>query len=210
VSDENSKELTNLAEDYIKRGLSTEEAAIVVQWNLNGRPHATRADLPLVRELFLNGYSAVQINEKFSEIPVPAILYLRCKHKWDEVRDQRKRDLVANALPNAGTIQLDAVRFLTEVINGTHVKYREQLMRYVADPKREKPPEVLPHSFSQYENLVTLLKDLLTPPGTKAAGSLPGTPLVAVNISQSTGDVTVTAKDAEDALIQEMKIKKKK
>ena len=200
------KELTNLAADYIARGLSEEEAKLVVEWNLGGRLHASRADLPLVRELFLNGYSAIQINEKFPEVPIAAILYLRCKHKWDEVKDQRRRDLVSNALTNAGAAQLDAIRFLGEVLNGTHVKYREQLMKYVADPKREKPPEVLPHNFSQYESMVSLLKELTTP----AKGNVTETPGASVFINTNGGAVTVTPSDVAKKMIEDMKAKKKR
>jgi hypothetical protein len=189
--------MDNLLEAYLDRGLSTTEAAMVVDWCDRGRPGVARLNLPFVEQLYVVGYSVQEIHENFPEFPFEAVLWAKAQFKWDEKRDQKKRDLARQTLPGALDARLDGIRFVTEIINATHVKWRNQIIKYMANPEREAPPECLPKSLHQYGALQELLQTMMGPPeGAKnSTGSALAAigPLVNVTIANGSEGGTDTA-----------------
>lgn len=189
----------NQLDAYKAKGLTEDEAKQVQNWTDRGRPGATKLNPKMLESIYMAGYSCQEIHYQFPEVPLEAILWCRISHGWDQRLQLKRQELADKALPKAIDAQLDAVRFLSEIIQATHVKYRHQLLKYIANPEREAAPDVLPKSLSQYGSLVELLKTITTPPGQKD-GAAPTSPLVSINVSNDKGTIEVKGSDVKDAL----------
>jgi len=187
-------------EIYTTKSLSSEEAKVVESFEERGRPGVVRLRVDFLQSVYNLGYSCQEINSQMPEYPLDALLWARWKYDWDKKRDDYQASVQNRVLPNATHARVDGLQFLSEIMGATHAMWRQQLLKYLAAPDREKAPEFLPKTLHQYSSLAALMKDLMTPDNKTAGAGSMAQPLVSVNISGDSRTVEVRAGDVKDAL----------
>jgi hypothetical protein len=189
-------------------GLTEEEAKMVQSWIDRGRPGITKIKADFLSSIYNLGYSCQQIHKEFPEYELEAILWARVKFDWDKRRAEYQQTLAANTMASAAEAHLEGIQFLSMVMKVTHVKMKQEMMRYLAAPDREKPPEFLPTTLHQYMNAQSQLSEMITPPAAKK-GDQPAGAQVFINAPGAQVS-TATPEEVAKAMIEEMKNMEKK
>lgn len=202
-------------EDLTQKGLTEDEAKVLAQWVEDGKPGVSKYKAERLGEIYCLGYSCKEISRWFPEFPYEIILWSRVYYKWDQLRDQYRNQVQQEIVRAALSTRLEAVRFLSDIITASHVKWRKEILSYLADPdKFEKPPKILPDNIYNYSQIVNQLKELTDPPAGKKGEDLTTTPLVSVSINNSESkkaDIVVqnaTPEDIKKALYEDLNGKK--
>jgi hypothetical protein len=153
-------------------------------------------------QLYALGYSCEDIHRWYPQFPLPVLLWARFQYNWDDVRDRYQRVTQGKALEAALGAKTESVRLLADAIAATNLKWRRELMDYLADPENNKAPDFLPKSLSGYQNMLDMLDKLVTPP--VVGDKTPAGPLVNINLGR-TLDTRADPKDVAASLIAEMK-----
>lgn len=203
---------------YKESGLTEEESKIVADWVEKGRPGISNIKADQLLSIYLLGYSCNEINKEFPEYSLPAILWCKAKFEWDKRKQEYNLAIQDAITKHAANVRSDAIRFMGELISATHIKWRKDILKYLAAPDREKAPACLPSSLNEYGKLVSLLDEIMNPagkiknlPGNKA-GIPEGTPLVNVNINNGSEPkpVVIDQDAVKNALVLEMNSKNTK
>ena len=150
----------NKLEIYIAKGLTEEESASLVRYNNAGRPGVSKINVDALEALFNIGYTCQEIHAQFPEYPIGAILLARVQNSWDSKRDEYRKSLEREILNSVKNAKVEAVKMVSDLVAATNISWKQQLMRYLANPEKEKAPEFLPKTLHQYSSLATLLNDL--------------------------------------------------
>jgi hypothetical protein len=218
MSDTETKPETALTV-YQSAGLNEAEAKSVAEWVEKGKPGLARSKAESLGSIYLLGYTCQEIARMFPEYDLPLLLYARVEYGWDQAKLRYKNDLQESIIESAKSVKLDSTQFMSEMIKATHVKWRADILRYLAAPDRVEPPACLPNTLHGYQSAVTMLNDLIEPKVQRLPGGgrippsnidLPpnqvAAPLVSVTVNQSSEKpaVEVTSKeipqDAEDPI----------
>lgn len=194
---------------YTEKGLTTEEASLVQKWVESGRPGISRIKADFLSSIYNLGYSCQQIHAKFPEYQLEGILWARAHFEWDKRRVEYNKELKTSTLQHAGEAHLEGINLLATVLKVTNVRWRDEVVRYLAAPDREKPPEFLPTSLHQYMNAQTQLAELMAPPAQKNGQPAQAGAQVFIN-APGANVSNVDPKDVAKAMIDEMKNKDKK
>ena len=204
-------ELSKYSLESLKEGgLTPEEALILSKWVDDGKVGVTKLKAESFGKLYALGYSCQDIHHNFPEYPLSLLLYARVMYKWDEERSSYRRSIQENIAEAAINARAESIKFLTEIAGATHEKWRKEIMEYVANPSKEKAPDCLPNSLTQYGNLMKLLQEIVNPSSTsKKTGSESDmsktTPLVSIQVNNKEGaSVNITQSDVKDALIKDV------
>lgn len=170
--------------ELLEKGFTDEELEALTKWIDAGKPGLAKSRADRMGEIYLLGYSCQDLHKWFPEYPLETLLFARAQYDWDRLREEYKKNIQAQTLNVAMQSRLESIRFLSEVVAATHVKWRQQIMTYLANPEREKPPDCLPKGIQSYGTAVNLLKDLVTPPVEKKGAQSPenASPLVSVTV----------------------------
>jgi len=201
---------------YTSKGLTEEESRQLVKYNESGRPGVAKLNVDALQALYNVGYSCQEINEQFPEYPMGAILLTRVQQDWDKKKVAYRKGLEAEIVGSVKNARVESVKMVADVIAATNIHWKQELMRYLANPTKEKAPEFLPKTMHQYGSLATLLKDLTeVEKSTGKDANLPGNnggglPTIIINNNTAPGskpDVTVaTYQDrVKAALIKSVK-----
>lgn len=192
-------------EVYKKKGLTEIEAKALKDWEEQGKPGLSKFRAERFGQIYILGYSCQDIQKWFSDYPIQILLWARIHYGWDDLRQQYARSMQANAIQAALTVQSESIRLVADLAAATHLKWRTELMEYLASPEKTKAPEFLPKTFNQYCDLMEQLIHMTTPlPG---PGGEPPKPLVNINIGNNVKDIElprITPKAVEKALLDEM------
>ena len=150
----------NNLELYKSRGLSDHETKQLVKYNEAGRPGVAKIKVDALQALYNVGYTCQEIHEQFPEYPYGAILLCRVQQDWDGKKTSYRKQLESEMLSTVKNARLESVKMISDMIQATNVHWKRELMRYLANPDKEKAPDFLPKSMSQYGSLASLLKDL--------------------------------------------------
>ena len=150
----------NNLELYKSRGLSDDETKQLVKYNEAGRPGVAKIKVDALQALYNVGYTCQEIHEQFPEYPYGAILLCRVQQDWDGKKTSYRKQLESEMLSTVKNARLESVKMISDMIQATNVHWKRELMRYLANPDKEKAPDFLPKSMSQYGSLASLLKDL--------------------------------------------------
>jgi hypothetical protein len=211
VSVENKYEVTAL----VASGLTEPEAKELAAWVDAGKPGLSKHRAESFGSVYALGYSCQDLHKWFPEIPLAILLYARVYYGWDKIRAEYRAAVQNQLLESALTTKLESVRFVTELLNATHVRYRQQIMDFLANPKGAKPPEIMPDSLHQYGQLTALMRELLESisPGEKKkpGDEKEAAPLVSVTVGAG-GEVKVVSdqKSAKSRLIDAISARKNK
>jgi len=206
-------------DQLIKDGYTKEEANALVTYRERGLPGVSKLRADAFESLYIMGYTCKDIHDQFPEYELGLIVYARQKFKWDEKRANYQANLAAQVIQAAALAKAESVRFLYDVLSAVHAKNRNEIMRYLANPDKEKAPDFLPKSLGGYQTLINMINDLTAPPAAAKGGANDpanvASPLVNITLNNgpaasSKPVIDVTPKAVGDALIQEMKNKDKK
>jgi hypothetical protein len=215
---DNTNKPNTSIEVYKAGGLSDTEAFLVKEWVDKGRPGISNVKADQLLSIYLLGYNCYEINKEFPEYPLPAVLWCRAKFDWDKRREEYNLAIQDAIAKHAVNVRSDAIRFMGELIAATHIKWRKDILKYLAAPDREKAPACLPGNLNEYGTRVSLLDEIMNPAGKiknlpgAQAGVPEGTPLVSVNINNSSNEprpVIVDQDAVKSSLILEMNKDKK-
>lgn len=202
-----------------QKGLDEEEIKMLTTWIDQGKPGLSKIRAERFGDIYILGYSCKDINKMFPEYPLETLLFARAQYDWDKLRAEYRARVSSQTLEMAITSRLDSIKFLTEMVSATHIKWRKEIMNYIANPDKVKPPDCLPKSIQGYSQVISTLQALVSP-GSSKSGSGGGpnaatqnttaSPLVSVTVKtdkHSNTDVTISnsAQDAvKEALLAEL------
>jgi len=203
---------------YVEKGLSVEEATKLAKWIENGKHGLSKYRGDQFSEVYMLGYSCEEIQSWIPDYPIEVLLWARYYYEWDRLREEFKHAHINGAVERALSVRADGLRFVTELLHATHIKWRKELVAYLANPDSVKPPECLPNSLSQYGNLTEMLREMLGIGPVPKAGSVKekeagASPLVSIHMSQQDGkkaDIVVQSglplvSDVKDAIMKDVK-----
>lgn len=150
----------NNLELYKSKGLTEEESRQLIKYNENGRPGVAKLKVDALQALYNVGYTCSEINEQFPEYPLGAILLARVQQNWDDKRNEYRKSLEKEIVGSIKNARVESVKMVADLIAATNIHWKAELMRFLANPSKEKAPEFLPKNMHQYGNLASLLKDL--------------------------------------------------
>lgn len=191
--------MSNLPAEYETKGLTKDEASTLSKWIEDGKPGLTKYKAERLGEIYCLGYSCQDIKKWFPEYPIEVLLWARIQFNWDDTRAQYKKIVQQETLNAAVAARMESIRFLADVISATHVKYRKEILQFIADPtNHEAPKKIIPDNIHSYGYLVSLLKEVTAPNQDKNIGDK-SVPLVTVNVNQKDqADITVTHAEQND------------
>lgn len=182
MSDTNIPE-NNAVQVYQEKGLSEKEAKVLAKYVEEGKPGLAKARSDSMKTIYTLGYSCEEIHEMFPEYSLGLILHARVAHEWDKTRVDLSEKL-SRIKENVIVSKLESVQFLTEMLKAVHVKHRQEILRFLANPEREEAPKVLPNSLHGYQQILSLLDEVMGNNQKKdsSQGEL-SSPLVSVTIN---------------------------
>lgn len=183
MSDTNIPEVKTDIQIYQEKGLSEKEAKILIQYIQDGKPGLAKARSDSMKTIYTLGYSCEEIHEMFPEYSLGLILHARITHDWDKTKIDLSEKL--NRLKeNVIVSKLESVQFLTEMLKAVHVKHRQEILRFLANPEREEAPKVLPNSLHGYQQILSLLDEVMGNKTNDAKqNEFSASPLVSVTIN---------------------------
>ena len=202
MSDTNTPENKSPVQIYQDKGLTEKEAKVLAKYVEDGKPGLAKARSDSMRTIYTLGYSCEEIHEMFPEYPLGLILHARVNHEWDKTRLDLSEKLT-KIKENVIVSKLESVQFLTEMLKAVHVKHRQEILRFLANPEREDPPKVLPNSLHGYQQILSLLDEVMGNNQKKdqKSGDMTASPLVSVTITtDQTKTVEAKSSDAKTIL----------
>ncbi len=184
-------------------GLNKKEIQLLNKWIEEGKPGLTKYKAERLGEIYCLGYTCEDIRRWFPEYPIEVLLWARVNYAWDDIRTQYRKIVQQETLNAAIAARMESIRFLADVVTATHVKYRKDLLQYIADPINcEAPKKILPDNIHSYGYLINLLKDITTPSQDKNMTDK-SVPLVTVNVGDNgKSEVKVSSQnDIREALL---------
>ena len=168
---------------YQEKGLSEKEAKTLDEYIEAGKPGLSKIRADSMLTLFNLGYSCEDIQKMVPEYNLGSILHARFTYGWDEAKMLFQNQVNQELIKTTNAVKADSVKFMNELIMATHVKHRRDIARYLANPEKEDPPKCIPASLSQYQSVVTSLRDMTEPKDNK--GAAVGNTLVSVVVNTS-------------------------
>lgn len=196
------------AVELVSKGLSEQEAKALSVWIEAGKPGLSKYKAEKLGDVYCLGYTCQDIKRWFPDYPIEVILWARVHYCWDDLRAKYRSVVQQETMNAALTARMESIRFLTDVITATHVKFRQDILKYIADPDNVEAPKtkLIPDNIHSYGFLMTLLKEMVTPNQDKNKTES-AMPLVTVNVNSS-DQVQVSKVDQEDvkqALMKDLK-----
>lgn len=199
-----ANELVTLQE----KGLTTEEAALVQKWLESNKPGISRIKADFLSSVYNLGYTCLQIHQKFPEYSLESLLWARIHFEWDKRRTDYTKELATSTVLNAGEAHLEGINFLSVVLKTVQADWRNQIIKWMAAPDREKRPDFLPTSMHQFMAVQEQLADLIAPPD-KKKGDTSNPTQVYIN-NTAGGQVQVNPGEVAKTMIEQMKSGKPK
>ena len=198
----------NNVELYKSKGLTEEECKQLTKYNEAGRPGVAKLKVDALQALYNVGFTCQEIHEQFPEYPYGSILLCRVQQDWDNKRSLYRKGLENEMISTIKNARLESVKMVADIISATNIHWKQELMRYLANPDKEKAPDFLPKTMSQYGSLASLLKDLTTVDkgehkDAAAGGSGGGLPTIIINNNgNAKSDIEVSYTDRVKAALE--------
>lgn len=195
---------------YQSKGLTEAESSLVQKWVEKGRPGISNIKADHLLSIYLMGYTCYDINKEFPEYSLESILWAKAKFDWEQKKSDYQKSIAQSVVTQAATAKAESIRFISDILQATHIKWKKDIMRYLAAPDREKAPACLPNSMNEYGKLLNLLDSTIAAEKEKLPAEAVQTgnngALVNVNISSGTDpkNVTITQGDVKNQLVLEM------
>ena len=189
------------AESLVALGFTDAEAKVLCDWVDQGKPGLAATKSASFASMYAVGFSCQDIASQFPAFPLALLLYSRVRDGWDLLRAQFEARVTLHAPQAAQIAKNDATQLLSEIVKATNVKWRTELMQYLADPENVDAPGFLPDSVAQYQKIIDILKGLTetAKPSLPAAGAM-----VNVNVGQGGSVKVVSSQDVEQALMADL------
>lgn len=202
MSDSSSSKNSQI-ELYTSKGLPLEEAESLYEYIESSKPGLSRTRSDALSTIYNLGYSCQDIHKMFPEYSLGLIVHAKVTYEWDLSKSELDTHLNNATVRQAQAVKSDSIRFLSELVTATHVKWRRDILRYLANPEREKAPDCLPNSLSAYRDTVSALEELaaLGPDVSKKDGVLPQgglTQLISVHVDNKPQEKTIDIKEVKD------------
>ena len=202
MSDLNSPK-NSLIETTIN-ALPIEEQDALLSYVESGKPPLSRVRSDALSTIYNLGHSCTDITRMFPEYSLGLIVHAKVSNQWDNSKEELSSMIKESSINQAEAVKIDSIRFLSELLTATHVKWRKDVLRYLANPDREKAPDCLPNSLSSYKDTVRALDEfaMLNPDAankTKGASMPIGnlTQLISVNVDNNK-EKSIDIKEVKD------------
>jgi hypothetical protein len=135
-----AKLLPPAIEDVARAVLSSDDYARLVNYVCAGK-HALAVSLSAqLLNLFLAGHETLEIHRLNPSIPYEAILWARCRDRWDAKRDQVFAELSQSVAQKLTAAKLGAVTMLSDYMVAISKHHGEALQRYIQTGDAEGLP----------------------------------------------------------------------
>jgi hypothetical protein len=203
---------TVLKQGLLEKGLTEDEANMVTVWVQDGKPGLSQHRAERLGEIYCLGYSCQELRKWMPEYPLEVLLWARVNFAWDELRAKYRQVVQQETLNAALAARMESIRFLSDALTATHIKWRKEILAYIQEPEKyEKPPKILPDNLHTYGFLINILKDITTPFQTEAKSDDKSVQLVSVNINNAEAPSIevkkATKDDIKNALLDEVRRK---
>jgi hypothetical protein len=195
---------------YEGKGLTRKEVEILEKFIQDGKPGLTKQKSDRLGEIYILGYSCHDIHKWFPEFPIEIIVWSKYYYNWEEARTKYRESVTQETLQSALSAREDSLKFLTEMLTATHIKFRRSLLDYIARPESTEEPKILPKSIYDYNTLLQMGKEMTASiTGKLDSGDPAATPLVSVTVNngKEKPDIVLRQgdpKSVKDALIQDL------
>lgn len=191
MSDSNTPK--NYLPIQVPENLPEEEVKALMIHIESGKPNLSKVRADSIATVYNLGYSCQWIHQNICpELTLGSIVHAKLSHQWDSIKEEFDRNIKNNYVNIADSVKAEVVQFLSEIITATHVRWKMDILKYLANPTREDAPACLPNSLGTYRNVVSFMEELAHPDnaGSKksgSSGSLPGgfSQLVSVQINNA-------------------------
>lgn len=186
------------SKELVKRGLTDDEAKVLSKWIEEGKPGLTKYKAERLGEIYCLGYDCQDIQRWFPEYPLPVLLYARITYNWDDTRLQYRKVVQQETLQAAVAARMESIRFLADVISATHLKYRKDILAFIADPENHEPPKkIIPDNIHSYGFMINMLKEITAPAQDKNMTDK-SVPLVTVNVNSDKPEISLGQANHDD------------
>lgn len=149
--------ITEIAES--EKNFSQRELSVLRDSEANGvRPVALSLATSLY-QLFLEGYSCLEISKQGKGLSEGDVLFLRKKYEWDKQRDQYALDLQNQVNGKLIKAKLEAVEFLTNQMAAIHKLNRDQVLKYLMSGNPDDMPKDL-GKVGGYKQIIEVLQKI--------------------------------------------------
>lgn len=147
------------------RKLTQQERKTYERWIQTGKPHLAPDLAARLYDDFLNGRTTIQIQKMHSDLSWGSIICARVEYNWDAEKDAHVQRLMTQSSSRALEAQMDAVDFLFELFQITHLVNREAYEKY----RKSRNPDDLRNvlkidTVHQYKELISSLMILAGKP----------------------------------------------
>lgn len=169
--------------------LSAEEKEILTQYVqnvLSTDPRLTMAPSLSAKcfGMFLEGYSASDIQKTNPQFPLGMILHAQVKYQWDKQRDEYTMQLYQRIRDKVLNTQLSSVEFISDLLSATNKRNGKKLKRYFQTGDEADLPDIEIKSLLTYNKAVEVLARLTGQDNKKTlpdlGGPQPGSPPVGI------------------------------
>ena len=135
-------------------------------------------------QLFLEGYTASEIQRLNPQYPLGMVLHAQVKYGWDARKDDYAVQLQQRVMEKLMRTQLEAVNFVSDLIAASHKRYGEKVKRYIQTGDEKLLDGVEIASLGSYRGAIETLHKLTGQDKERAAK--PGAPAGSVIDGQAT------------------------
>ena len=186
-------------EDLILDKLTNKERSALKKYRKdNGDPISPSTAMKFFT-LFLEGYTLDQIHSRHKHWPFGALVDARIRYDWDHKKSEYITQVHSQITERMAKLKVDSLNFLFDLAAVAHVEFKEDMIKYLQDPSKNKRPHNAINSLREYKLIYEILNQM-DELGKPKEGEKPS-----VNIfAQSGSTVEVVNKDRKAAIMDKL------
>jgi hypothetical protein len=140
-----------------KSSLNPKELAAYDTYVASGKPALSLSMSLQLYELFLNGKSCEEIARLNPHFTLGMIVRARVEGLWDARKAAHVSELYGNVRDRVQQVQLEAVRFTTDMISAAHKQFSDKIQRYLMTGDERELGDLQIRNLRDYKSSLELL-----------------------------------------------------